>query len=339
MKKNIVESFSIEEAFRSLNKKNIKTVVEAINPEYKYIMYITYSTEDGQSDDQEQVNIIQSDGHYRVEGVSSVFGSLGDLIMDQISDAFDRAVEADAENPVDDEYNFADEWDIDFNISQNAYTKLTAADLVKIEGLLNRFSDIETVRKASLIADDIVDEDEAALNKPERNESKSRRVGKRVVENASGNYTAIILKDTILAIDDVDSDGNHYDTVKDEFIPVTIKANSDREAVEKIAEYVPIVLDDYDYSEDELIDEINNAVFPIAFEDWNAYYYDIGDSNMALISFKRPDGTELATESEIQATDVNDAVKKYNEFYLPESSIHDWGLKFDSITVGKPILL
>lgn len=158
-------------------------------------------------------------------------------------------------------------------------------------------------------------------------------------ESADSTYTAIMLKETVLAIGDVDSDENHYDTVKDEFIPVTIKANSDREAIEKIAKYVPIILDDYDYSEDELINEINNTVFPIAFEDWNAYYYRVGDSHTALISLKRPDGTELATESEIQAIDTDDAVKKYTEFHKPETSIENWGLKFDSITVGKQLSL
>ena len=169
---------------------------------------------------------------------------------------------------------------------------------------------------------------------------KSSSKNIKLTESAAKLYTAILLDETVLAIGDLDSDGDEYDTVKDELIPVTIKANSDREAIEKISEYVPIVLDDdYDYSEDELIDEINNTVFPIALEDWNSYHYDVGDSITVIISFKRPDGTELATESEIQAIDVNDAVKKYNEFYLPEQSIHDWGLKFDSITVGKQISL
>lgn len=102
---------------------------------------------------------------------------------------------------------------------------------------------------------------------------------------------------------------------------------------------MPIDLDDYEYSEDELIDEINNAAFPTAFEDWNIYHYKAGDSNTAIISLKRPDGTELATECEIPAINVADAVKNYTEFYMPETSIENWGLKFASITVGRRILL
>ena len=286
MKRNIVESYSIEEAFRALNKKATNKVVESAKKEISDTI-IRRALMKSKAEFEPIDGQISFDGY--VETVA------GDLYAKYVCGG-------------------------DFSgafLSAEEEAELTALE-TRVQTAANELLGTNYTLRSHM--------------------SES---AKKVVESVSDVYTAIILTDTVVSIGDVDEDGDTYDTVRDEFQSVTLKATSDREAVEKIAKYVPIVLDEYDYSEAELIDAVNNAAFPVPFEDWNRNYYEVGDSMVALISLKRPDGTELATESEIQAKDVNDALRQYTDtaFYMPEDPIHDWGIKFESITIGKPLAL
>ena len=94
--------------------------------------------------------------------------------------------------------------------------------------------------KKTIVENYSIQEALRALNHKNTFNEKTERTN--LSRSADNRYTAIILKETVLATEDVDSRGNYYDTVKDEFIPVTIRANSDKEAVEKIAKYVHLAL-------------------------------------------------------------------------------------------------